>query len=90
MIFLKKKSFESVKDFYIKEIKNKCKKDVIVLLLGNKADKEGEREVTLNEGVELASKEKYEFKESSCVHNQNVAGAFEYLVERWNYLNNKK
>ena len=61
-----------------------------MLLLWNKADKEGDRQVTLNEGVELASKEKYEFKESSCVHNQNVAGAFEYLVERWNYLNNKK
>ena len=81
-----RKSFEQIKNYFINEIKDKCKKNVIVLLLGNKADKENQREVTLQEGVDLALKEKYEFKESSCLHNQNVAGAFEYLLERWNYL----
>ena len=81
-----RKSFEQIKNYFINEIKDKCKKNVIVLLLGNKADKEDQREVTLQEGVDLALKEKYEFKESSCLHNQNVAGAFEYLLERWNYL----
>ena len=81
-----RQSFEQVKNFFINEIKDKCKKNVIVLLLGNKADKEDQRKVTLQEGVDLALKEKYEFKESSCLQNQNVAGAFEYLLERWNYL----
>ena len=34
--------------------------------------------------------ENYEFKESSCLHNMNVGDAFEYLVEKWNLLNQKK
>ena len=86
----KKKSFENVRDFYIPTIKEKCKKEVIVILLGNKLDLEKNREITTEEGIELAKKENYEFKESSCVHNQNVSGAFESLAERWNFLNYRK
>ena len=41
-------------------------------------------------GIELALKEKYEFKESSCVENKNVAGAFESLIERWNFQNHSE
>ena len=80
-------SFENIKNYYIPQIKEKCKKDIIILLLGNKADKENERKVSIEEGVELASQEKYEFKETSCLQNKNVANAFEYLVERWNHPN---
>ena len=80
-------SFENIKNYYIPQIKEKCKKDIVILLLGNKADKENERKVSIEEGVELASQEKYEFKETSCLQNKNVANAFEYLVERWNHPN---
>ena len=83
-------SFEKIQNFYVKEIKNNCKDDVIILLIGNKADKEESRTVECEEGINLASEEKYEFKESSCLKNQNVAGAFEYLVETWNYRNQIK
>ena len=55
------------------------------MLLGNKTDKEDERKVTYEEGRALALKENYEFKESSCLQNINVAGAFENLMERWNF-----
>ena len=84
-----KKSFKRIKDYYIKAIKENCKKDITILLLGNKADKENERQVSIQDGVDLALKEKYEFKESSCLQNKNVAGAFESLIERWNYQNSK-
>ena len=84
-----KKSFEKIKDYYIKAIKENCKKEIIILLLGNKADKENEREVSIQKGVDLALKENYEFKESSCLQNKNVAGAFESLIERWNHQNSK-
>ena len=84
-----KKSFKRIKDYYIKAIKENCKKDITILLLGNKADKENEREVSIQKGVDLALKENYEFKESSCLQNKNVAGAFESLIERWNYQNSK-
>ena len=85
----RKSTFDKVKDFYVKNIKDKCSKDILVLLLGNKTDKENEREVTYEEGFAVASKENYEFKESSCLQNKNVAGAFESLIERWNVENHK-
>jgi small GTP-binding protein len=84
-----KKSFKRIKDYYIKAIKENCKKDITILLLGNKADLENERQVSIQEGVDLALKEKFEFKESSCLQNKNVAGAFESLIERWNHQNSK-
>ena len=85
-----KKSFNILKEYFIKEIKDNCKEDVIILLLGNKSDKEDERQVSKEEGIALALKEKYEFKESSCLKNKNVAGAFELIIERLNFQNHKK
>ena len=85
-----RKSFENIKKYYVDIIRDNCKKDIIVLLLGNKIDKEEKREVPLEEGVDLAFQKKYEFKEFSCVQNNNVAGAFEFLIESWNFLNNRK
>jgi len=49
--------------------------------LGNKADLEKERKVPLKDGTALAEKNEYMFKESSCVKNENVADAFETLIE---------
>jgi len=80
-----KSSFDKIKNFYAEKIKDCCKKDIPILLLGNKTDKENERKVTYEEGIALALKENYEFKESSCLQNINVAGAFENLIERWNF-----
>lgn len=51
---------------------------------------EREREVTTEEGINLAKNENYEYKESSCLQNKNVAGCFEYLVETWNFRNQTK
>ena len=85
-----RRSFENIKKYFIPHIKEYCKKDIIILLLGNKADKEEKRQVKTEEGINLAMQENYEFKESSCLHNMNVADAFEYLVEKWNLLNKKK
>ena len=80
-----KRSFDKIKNFYAEKIKDCCKKDIPILLLGNKTDKENERQVTYEEGIALALKENYEFKESSCLQNINVAGSFENLIERWNF-----
>ena len=80
-----KSSFNKIKNFYAQKIKEYCKKDIPILLLGNKTDKENNRQVTYEEGIALALQENYEFKESSCLQNINVAGAFENLIERWNF-----
>ena len=84
-----KKSFNKIKKYYINKIKENCIKDIPVLLLGNKTDKEDKREVTYEEGIALALEENYEFNESSCLKNKNVAGAFETLIERWNFENHR-
>ena len=80
-----KRSFDRIKNYYAEKIKDCCKKDIPILLLGNKTDKENNRQVTSEEGIALALQENYEFKESSCLQNINVAGAFENLIERWNF-----
>ena len=80
-----KKTFDKIKEFYIQKIKDNCSKDIPVLLLGNKTDLENQREVTYDEGIALALDQNYEYQESSCIHNKNVAGAFECLIERWNF-----
>ena len=84
-----KSSFDKIKNFYVNKIKDNCKKDIPILLLGNKTDKENEREVSCEEGMALALEENYEFKESCCLKNINVAGAFESLIERWNFESHK-
>ena len=79
-----RKTFDSIKDYYCPKIKEFCKKNIPIILLGNKADKENLREIQPEEGAELALKEKYKFKETSCLKNVNVADAFEALIELWN------
>ena len=80
-----RKSFDIVKNYYCIKIKENCKKNIPIILLGNKADKEDKRIVKTEEGIQLALQEKYKFKETSCLKNENVADAFEALVELWNF-----
>ncbi len=49
--------------------------------MGNKADLQKERKVPPEDGASLAQKNDYMFKETSCVKNENVADAFESLIE---------
>ena len=84
-----KSTFEKVQRYYVDKIKENCNDDIPVLLLGNKVDKKDEREISYEEGINLAIKENYEFKESSCITNKNVTWAFEDLLERWNFQNHK-
>ena len=57
-----------------------CKKDIKVLLIGNKSDKEKEREITFEEGQNLAIENNYFFMETSCLKNENVFEAFEKII----------
>lgn len=71
-------------------MKKFCKKNIPVILLGNKADLEEQRQVSQDEAIQLALNEKIKFKETSCLKNQNVGDAFETLIELWNIENQKK
>jgi GTPase SAR1 family protein len=61
-----------------------CKPNIVVILLGNKTDLENEREVQPEEGAAFAQENDYQFLETSCLKNQNVASAFETLIENTN------
>ena len=76
-----RKSFDEIKGYFSEQIKEKCKKDIKIILLGNKTDLEGDRRITPKEGVNLAVKEGYNFMETSCSQNRNVADSFETLIE---------
>lgn len=84
-----KQSFEDIQNFYVDKIRESCKEDITILLLGNKTDLEFKREVPKDLAIALAEKENYSFAESSCAKNDNVAGAFEALVQRW-YIDKRK
>jgi len=84
-----KLSFNKIKNYYIKTIKEKCKEDIPIVLLGNKTDLDHQREVSQEEAIDLSIKEEYIYKETSCLRNENVADAFETIIEMWN-IHNKK
>ena len=81
-----KDSFEKIKDYYINLLNDHNKNIIKVMLIGNKTDldKEKEREVSIEEGTNLAEKHGFIFKETSCVDNYNVADAFATIIEMTN------
>ena len=74
------KSFEACK-YYSEEIKERCKKNIKTILLGNKADLESQRKVPPEKGADFSLKNDYIFMETSCLKNVNVADAFQALIE---------
>ena len=74
-------TFQSIKNYYKREIKEKCKDDIKIILLGNKTDLEDQREVSSIEGADFAFENNYIFMETSCLENRNVADSFETLIE---------
>ena len=80
-----RKTFDLIKEHYCPKIKDICKKNIPIILLGNKTDKIKERQIQPEEGTKLALDYKCMFKETSCFKNENVADAFEALIELWNF-----
>ena len=83
-------SFHRIKKYYVKKIKENCSNIKKVVLLGNKTDLENRRQVSVEEGRDLALENGYIFMESSCKDNYNVSDAFTALVEMTNNENKKK
>ena len=80
----KEESFEEIQNYYILKIKEKCKKDITGIILGNKKDLENNRKIPVEKGIQLALENNFIFKESSCVENKNVADAFQTIIEMTN------
>ncbi len=73
-------SFSAIENFYVKEIKDLCKENIKVILVGNKTDLKDERKISKKDGAELAQKYNFMFKETSCEYNSNVADVFETII----------
>ena len=73
--------FNEIKDYFIVKVKQLCKNNVKVILVGNKTDLEIEREISYDEGINLAYLNNYLFIETSCLKNKNVYETFEKIIE---------
>ena len=62
-------------------IKDSANKDVCILLVGNKSDKEKNREVTYDDGAKVAKECNFIFLEMSAKNNSNIKEGFEILVK---------
>ena len=82
-------SFDEIKDYFNEKIKEQCKKNIPVILLGNKTDLEENREIPSDEAAKFCEENEYIFMETSCLKNTNVADAFETLIELTNIEVNK-
>jgi small GTP-binding protein len=76
-----KNSFEEIKNFFNEKVKEKCKENIPIILLGNKTDLENQRQVQPEDGANFCIENGYIFMETSCLKNRNVADAFETLIE---------
>jgi GTPase KRas protein len=73
-------SFEEVSDFYSQILRVKDKDDFPMILVGNKADLEADRQVTADKGKALAKELKVSYVETSAKWRVNVDVAFHELV----------
>jgi Ras-related protein Rab-1A len=72
-------SFRNIKN-WLEQIKENTNNGLIIVLIGNKSDLEAERQVSYDEGKELAEEYKIKFfAESSVKMNVNVKESFEML-----------
>ena len=74
-----RKDFDEIKNYFFVKIKELCKKNVKVILVGNKTDLEAERKISYNEAAHLAILNNYLFIETSCLLNKNVSKVFEKI-----------
>jgi len=77
-------SFEKVKELREKIIKVKDKKNVPILILGNKADLQDQREVEKQEIQEYCTKIKCSYVETSAKTGNSIEEAFNALVREMN------
>lgn len=80
-----RRSFDEIEKYYIPKLKEKCKKNIVTVLLGNKKDMEDKRKISFEEGNELAKKYNFIFKEASCFENINVFDVFQTIIEKTFY-----
>jgi len=77
-----RESFQKVEDWLNELETYTTNHDMIKMLVGNKCDKEDERQVSKEEGIKCARKYQMMFIEASAKTKEGVQCAFEELVEK--------
>ncbi|XP_025013176.2 ras-related protein RABC2a [Ricinus communis] len=76
-----KQSFTNLENLWTKEVElYSTNKDCIKMLVGNKVDRESERAVSREEGMDLAKQQGFLFLESSAKTRENVEKCFDDLA----------
>ena len=75
-----KHSFENIGN-WLANIKNSCLPNASLILVGNKCDLEDKRQVTLEEGEQLAAQNGIMFLEASAKNDTNVQEIFTKIAE---------
>ena len=76
-----KDTFNECKNYYCEKIKQLCKNNIKVMLIGNKKDLEYKREISFEEANSFALENNYIYMEASCQRNENVFETFEKAIE---------
>lgn len=74
-------SYENVKT-WLREVRNCAGSNVVIILIGNKADQRHLRVVTTEEADAFAIKEKIFFMETSAFNSMNVHSSFNELLKQ--------
>jgi small GTP-binding protein len=76
----RKESYENLNK-WVAEVKEKAPKDLSIMLLGNKIDLIGDKEVSTEDGKRFSEIYGYYFLETSAKNSTNVEKAFNLLIE---------
>ncbi|PRW57533.1 Ras-related RABA1f [Chlorella sorokiniana] len=71
----RRKTFESI-ERWLRELREHASADMVVMLVGNKTDLETQREVSVQDGQDIAKREGLLFLETSALDGSNVEEAF--------------
>ena len=71
-----RETFEQLKEYWIKEIKENAPPDIILALAANKSDKYKDEQVDINEGKELARQLNAIFKSTSALSSKGIDELF--------------
>ncbi len=75
------KSFDSL-DYWIEECNNNGNKNIVMILIGNKCDKDKERQIEETNGEFIAERYGMKFFEASALTGYNIKEIFEYGCKR--------
>ena len=75
------KTFQNITD-WVSQVREEASHNVVIYLIGNKIDLSNERNVSTEEGKELAEKLGLPFNEASALDGTNINETFDDMVER--------